>query len=236
LKIPAIVQARISSIRLPGKTLMPIFGKPMLYWVLRRIQTSETVFPILAIPQEEGAEKLADIAEDLGVPVFRAFCLVSDLVRRYSLAAKQEPVVVRIPGDNPCVEPEQIDRIVRYYQSNPVGWNFITTNLDRNIAGNGYPGGLGAEVYNARYFHWMDEYITDIRYREHPHLMGLENNRINTLPAPDHLKAPLLDFSVNTQADFDWITHIYKTLGDSIWQMDLSKIPPKAGVTINGNI
>lgn len=239
MKIPAIVQARLSSTRLPGKTLLPILSKPMLYWVLKRVQASETVFPVLAIPQEDGVEALADVASDLGVPVYRAFGLVNDLVRRYSLAARQEPYVVRIPGDNPCVDPEQIDKIVHFYRANQsLPWNVLVTNLDRNVNNNGYPGGLGAEVYDARYFHWMDKYITDARYREHPHLMALENNRTMTVEAPDDIRNPELDFSVNTQADFDWITHIYQTLGTSLWQINhktMANILPKAGAAINGS-
>jgi len=50
-KIGAIIQARMTSTRLPGKVLMDIEGKPMLWHVVNRLKFSEKLDDIiLAIP------------------------------------------------------------------------------------------------------------------------------------------------------------------------------------------
>ncbi|MBU4274828.1 acylneuraminate cytidylyltransferase, partial [Patescibacteria group bacterium] len=62
-KICAIVQARISSTRLPGKVLMPICGKPILQYIIERLKFSKLINQIiLAIPNTKENDILEEFA------------------------------------------------------------------------------------------------------------------------------------------------------------------------------
>ena len=68
----AIVQARTSSSRLPGKVLLPINGKPLILYQLERIAKSTKLDKIyLATSTDSSDNELATIVEQSGYSVFR---------------------------------------------------------------------------------------------------------------------------------------------------------------------
>ena len=215
MRTVAIVQIRMGSTRLPKKNGpdFKLCGKPLTWHVLDRIKRSCCKDIIAAIPYEKDKDELLDaIGGSVATIVIPGN--PADVVRRYFMVGAQvgADIVIRIPGDNPCIDPDEIDRMIATYNEDPSRWNWLTTNLDRNVLGNGYPGGLGCEIYDFRFIKWMHEHLTDKRHREHPHLWSFEQQRIRTIQAPETIRRPELDFSVNTYADFEFIERIYKGL------------------------
>src|SRR5437868_3425972 len=103
-----IVQGRMGSTRLPGKSLLPLAGEPLLGRLLERLPRVALVDEIvLAIPETAQDDPLAALGQRLGVAVFRG--AENDLVDRYYQAATAHGAgtVVRIPGDNPVPEPAE---------------------------------------------------------------------------------------------------------------------------------
>lgn len=215
----AIIQARMGSSRLPGKVAMTLCGKPMLRHVIRRVkQAAECV--VVAYPAKDH-EILEDIVLDAGAFVFPYMGDENDLIGRYASCAKEfdADFVVRVPADNPCVDPDEIKRLLR--SDVPYLWDYLMTNLDRNVLDNGYPGGLGAELYDARLFHWLNENVEYPMLREHPHLWAYANNRIVTILAPEEIRRPDLRFDVNTKEDFEYIREIYEALWPNFRTKDI---------------
>lgn len=193
---------------------MLLEGKPLIWHVLNRVRQAKCIdSTVLAIPQENYQQLLIDVASELGIDCLTIKGDVNDLLFRYQTAAKYSnaDVIVRVPGDNPCVDPDEIDRIV-LFQSQQSGGQWLCTNLDRNVLGDSYPGGLGAEVYDAWFLHWLHTNVDYPMLREHPHLWAYANGRIRTIPCPKEFARPELHFDVNTQADFDFIRDIYAAL------------------------
>ena len=170
---------------------------------------------MLALPQE-GIDHsvLVDAASRLGVPVVTVMGDPNDLVRRYSLVASWfgAHVVVRIPGDNVCVCPREIDRIIGFYFQHQPNWSWLVSNLDQNIGNNGYPGGLGAEVYSWKLLDYLNQNVTDPELREHPHKSMFITERVKTLKCPE-LFGPELKFSVDTIEDLQRTRDLYAALG-----------------------
>jgi spore coat polysaccharide biosynthesis protein SpsF len=219
--IATIIQARMGSTRLPGKSAMMLAGRPLLWHVLRRVMQASLVGAIvLAIPKETQSQILVDIATSLNVPTAIVDGDPNDLLLRYSLVAQyvDAETVVRIPADNPCVDPDEIDRII--VRSKLAYWNQMTSNLDRDFCMNGYPGGLGAEVYSRKYIDWLNENVDLPRHREHPHVAAIRNGQVLTIQFP-YEKRPDLRFDVNTLEDFKYIENIYQTLGTDFRTKDL---------------
>jgi len=228
LKIACIIQQRLGSTRLPGKALMDICGKTLTERVIERASRAKSIKEIyVAIPFEPNYANLWRNIRKQGVAVPLLFDNIApaDLVGRYHAAAMftNSDIVIRIPADNPCVDPVEIDRIVECYERDPSPWNWLTTNLDRDVLGNGYPAGLGAEVYDARYFKWADKNVTLPRHREHPHFWAIDHGKVRTIQAPADIARPWLDFSVNTQADLDFIERIYRHVPEDFSARDVMR-------------
>ena len=215
-----IVQARMGSTRLPGKSVMSLARKPMIWHILNRLKQAETIdYVVLAIPKEIDNDTLIESALSLGLVTFEVKGDPNDLLGRYAKAAirTDADTIVRVPGDNPCIDPDEVDRIVEIYEKNARQVHCLITNLDQNVLGNGYPGGLGAEVYDPRFLFWLDRNIDDTRQREHPHLWAFENKRVMTCACPQEFRRPDLRFDVNTISDFEFIADIYNHFKDHIF-------------------
>jgi len=209
-----IIQQRMGSSRLPGKAAMLIGDHSLTWHVINRVCQAKSLDDVvIAMPLEgELTAELIDTFDDLKVNRLIVGGDPCDLLYRYYFAANayKADTVVRIPSDNPCIDPDEIDRIVEYYNAakHPTG-QWLYTNLDRNVLGNGYPGGLGAEVYSGWFIRWLDANVTDKRQREHPHVWAFDEGRVRTIPAPEAIRRPALRFDVNTHADLAYIRDIY---------------------------
>jgi len=223
MNIVAIVQARMGSTRLPGKSARLLAGKPMLWHVLNRVKQSKRITRmVLTIPAEEGNAVLINTAADLGVIALQWEGESGDLIGSYAYAAwmTEADLVVRVPGDNPCVDPDEIDRIISM-AIDASSSEYLFSNLDRNIHNNGYPGGLGAEVYTRTLMERLDKKVKYPLLREHPHLWAFANDKVLTCKCPAEFAYPHMRFDVNTLEDFQRIESIYVTAPTNFRSKDL---------------
>jgi spore coat polysaccharide biosynthesis protein SpsF (cytidylyltransferase family) len=233
MNIVAIVQARMASSRLPNKSGMPITGKPLIWHVLHRVRQAKLVTRVvLTVPAEAGNEVLIRAAADLRVIAIEWAADPNDLIGRYTHAAWScdADVIVRVPGDNPCVDPDEIDRIIKYHMDSE--WKWLTSNLDQNILGNGYPGGLGAEVWSRSFLEWLDKTTFFPMLREHPHLTAYANNVVSTCECPDEFAYPAFRFDVNTLADFQRIDSLYLRLSENFRSKELVTVAKESALDI----
>lgn len=209
-RVVAITQARMGSKRLPRKSMADIAGKPLLWHVLERVKRTRQVDEIvLATTTKLEDDILVSLAEECGVSTFRGS--EDDLVDRYYRAAKayKADVVVRICADNPVLEPEEIDRIVQYHLKGESDFSSNTHNID----GNGYPDGLGAEVFDFQKLEELWRIATDPRHREHPHSYFYdypEKYRIGTILCPPEFRRSGLKLDVNTSEELEYIRSIFE--------------------------
>ena len=139
--ILAIVQARLSSSRLPGKVLRPIMGRAMILYELERLSRSRRIDNIvLATSEDESDDPLAETVCSAGYAVFRGS--LNDVLARYyhCAAAYGAEHVVRITGDCPLIDPAVVDRVIECHLNEG---NDYTSNT---IGEATYPDGLDTEV------------------------------------------------------------------------------------------
>jgi len=202
----------MGSTRLPGKSLMPLAGEPLIGRLLERLQrvtlVDQTVLATTTKPEDDA---LDDVATRYGVPVFRGS--ENDLVDRYYHAALTfgASTIVRIPGDNPVPEPAEVDRIIAYHRHS--GNDFSSNYPD--VFDNGYPDGIGAEVFGFEPLARVWRTGTEPRNREHPHTNFYEHPelfRIGTLQCPAAFRRPDLILDVNTAEEYEFMAHLYAAL------------------------
>ena len=219
-KVTAIVQARVGSTRLPGKSLMLLEGVPLVGRVLERIKTATNIDKlVLAIPDNSENDLLETLSQSYSVSVFRGSEI--DLVDRYYNAAKYFPCkyVVRIPADNPVPHGSEIDRIIDHHLSlNRPGFS---SNLAQ-VYGSRYPDGIGAEIFDFELLEEVSKDFSDSRKREHVHLNFFDytsqkavNEKwcpISTIPCPTEFARPDIILDVNTQVQFEYMAKLYSDL------------------------
>jgi spore coat polysaccharide biosynthesis protein SpsF (cytidylyltransferase family) len=140
-KTLAIVQARMSSTRLPGKVLLPLGGRPMIAFMLERVRRAEAVHEIvLATSTDASDDSLADTVQAMGIAVHRGS--LDDVLARFhgAAAGRDADVVLRLTGDCPLIDPALIDRAVNHLRTNQLDY---VTNGEPAM----YPDGLDVEAF-----------------------------------------------------------------------------------------
>lgn len=202
----------MGSTRLPGKSMMDLAGAPLVGRVLERVKGCQNVDEIvLATTQKSEDDVLAKLARRHNVAVFRGS--ENDLVDRYYRAAKtfDADVIVRVPADNPAVEASEVDRIIMYHLQSD---NDFSSNYP-DVLDNGYPDGIGAEVFNFEALEQVWETSTDPRNREHPHTNFYEHPetfKVGTIECPPEFRRPDLVLDVNTREEYEFIRELYEYL------------------------
>lgn len=174
-RVVIIVQARMGSTRLPGKSLMPIQGKPLVGYVLERAKQAVTAHQlVLATTDQVRDNPLASYAETIGVPVFRGS--ENHVLSRYREAARffNAGTIVRISGDCPLIDPQVIDQAILLFKTKK--YDYVSNVIHRT-----YPRGMDVEVFSRaaleKAFHEATgegekEHVTPYFYR-HPELFSL---------------------------------------------------------------
>ena len=113
IRIIAIIQARMGSSRLPGKSLMDVAGVPLLGRVMA--QTTEAKHlsdSVIATSTDATDDPIAAFANEYGYRLVRGS--EDDVLSRYQLAAATTgaDIVVRITGDCPLHSPDTIDEVI----------------------------------------------------------------------------------------------------------------------------
>src|SRR5580704_10934624 len=112
--ILAILQARTSSSRLPGKVLLPLAGAPMILRQIERVARAARIDRLVVATSENPSDDdLAAVVADAGVRVHRG--PLRDVLARFIGALDAHgPAdhVVRLTGDCPLADPAVIDATI----------------------------------------------------------------------------------------------------------------------------
>lgn len=206
-KTAAIVQARMGSLRLPGKVLMQVEGKPVVWWVLERLRKAKRIDEIvLAIPDTKENDVLEHFAKENNIKYYRGS--EGDVLKRYYQAAKQNnvDVVVRITADCPLIDPEVVDTVMAKHLSSSVDYT-------SNVVVRSFPKGLDVEVFNFSALKKAHNEAKSNFQREHVTPYFLENPEIFNLQnvaALKDLQNPGLRITVDTKEDLDFVRKIAK--------------------------
>lgn len=136
----AIVQARSSSTRLPGKVLAPIAGEPMIIRQLERIERAHMINRcVVATSEDESDDQLVSVLESRGVRVFRGS--LSNVLSRFIMVADDlcPANIVRLTADCPLTDPDVIDLVVQSHFSSSA--DYSSNALERT-----FPHGLDVET------------------------------------------------------------------------------------------
>lgn len=208
LNIVALIQARMTSTRLPGKVMQEISGEPMIWRVVERVRRARALTNTVVVTSVDPSDDpLAQFCAERGIPVFRGS--LQDVLDRYIQAARAQAadVVVRITADCPVIDPGEIDHTVNEFLRS--GVDFAANRLPPPL-GRTYPIGLDTEVCSMAALEraWQE---ADQKYqREHvmPYLYEVAG-RFKVLRVDHDPNYGALRWTVDTPADLEFIRQVY---------------------------
>jgi spore coat polysaccharide biosynthesis protein SpsF (cytidylyltransferase family) len=142
LNTAAIIQARMGSTRLPGKVMLEISGRPILWHVIDRVSKSKLIDGLIVATTVNSEDDLIEkFCNQIQIPVFRGS--EDDVLDRYYQCARKFNVenIVRITADCPLHDPSVIDLVIeRYRQGN---YDYVSNTVPPT-----YPDGIDVEVFS----------------------------------------------------------------------------------------
>ncbi|MEL6809074.1 MAG: glycosyltransferase family protein [Pseudomonadota bacterium] len=139
----AIIQARMSSSRFPGKVLADLDGVPMVVFMAQRVMRCRALDQvILATSNEASDDPLAQAATTHGLTVFRG--PLNDVLGRFAMVQAQygADVIVRMTGDCPLADPAVVADLVSLRQDQ-------RADYASNVEPRSYPHGFDCEIFTA---------------------------------------------------------------------------------------
>jgi spore coat polysaccharide biosynthesis protein SpsF len=221
MRVVAIIQARMGSRRLPGKVLMPLAGKPLLWHIVNRVRKCASLDAIViatsTLPENDA---IARFAESLCVPLYRG--AEEDVLARFSAcaAAFNADVIVRVNADAPLIDPLLTEALVA---------RLIATDADYVMPPPGTPCFHdGVDPMSRRVLdRLMREAHADPLAREHVtgYLKAHRNFARIVLAEVEPLLAvagPRL--SIDTTDDLEFFDALYRRLGAAPGELDLREV------------
>lgn len=221
--VAVIVQARMTSSRLPGKVLKDLGAGTTLELLCRRLRrVSEASALVIATSDDPSDDPVAETAAALGVGVARG--PLEDVLERYRLAAAEVgcDAVVRITADCPLSEPTVLDRLIRVWREGE-GLSYVWNTREPRT----FPAGLDAEVVSRTALERAAAGTRDPYDREH--VTPFVRNRPERFPQRAlRLDPPVrtVKLSLDTAQDLATIRSFVERLGPDA---DLPRILDAAG-------
>ncbi|HTK36156.1 MAG TPA: glycosyltransferase family protein [Caulobacteraceae bacterium] len=138
--ILAVLQARMSSTRMPGKVMAPVLGEPMIWRQIERMRRARTLSKIVVATSTAASDDaLAGFLLGRGCSVYRGD--LNDVLARFAAcaAAWNPDHVVRLTADCPLIDPQVIDAATALAVSQAADY---ASNCEQRS----YPDGLDVEV------------------------------------------------------------------------------------------
>ena len=207
ISVLAIIQARMSSSRFPGKILAPLLGRPMLQWQLERVRRSALISDmLLATSVDASDDRVEDFCGEAGISCFRGS--LEDVLDRFYRAAKAKAPdnVVRLTGDCPLADPDVIDRVIRAH----LDGNYDYTS---NVNPPTFPDGLDVEVlrFGSLEAAWKEAMLPSEREHVTPFIRN-RPDRFSIFNVASERDVSQFRWTVDEPDDLQFVESVYSSL------------------------
>jgi spore coat polysaccharide biosynthesis protein SpsF len=219
LKIVSTIEARMNSKRLPGKVMKKINGKPMIELLYLRAIKSKLIDEIVVVTSKNKSDnKLVDFLKSKKIPYFRGS--ENNVLQRVVMATKKfkADIIVQLTGDNPLVDSNMIDYMLKYYLKRYPKFNYITNNGFGIYNKRTVPYGLDIQIFTYKnlYNNYKKSFKKDLK--EHPSLYfyreGKKKYNNKNIEMPSKWKSNLnLRLTVDTENDLKLMKMIFRNIG-----------------------
>lgn len=219
MTLGAIVQARLSSRRLPGKVLCPVADKPLLQYLLERLgRVPSLEGVVVATSREASDDRVAEFCARQGALCHRGD--LDDVAQRFlgAAAAFGFDAFVRVSGDSPLLDPRLVVQAVSLFRE--AGADLVTNVFPRS-----FPPGQSVEVLATSALAAAHEFMTADE-REHVTLhfyLHPERVRIHNFSFDDP-GARAVRMTVDSPDDLDVARAVVARMTSPHWDYGLPEL------------
>ena len=199
-----VLQARMSSTRLPGKVMAQINGHPMIYWEISRISKAKLVNKIIvAISDQSSDDILADYLDSIHQEYIRGS--LDNVLSRYVKAEEiyNPSAIIRLTADCPLVMPELIDQYLEIFHKEDLEYLSNTIELS-------YPDGLDIEIIAPGIFKKLLEFSLSKEEKEHVTLgIYSRKDKFRTYNVSNKTNISQFRWTMDTSDDLAFVKSIY---------------------------
>lgn len=213
MRVAAVIQARMTSRRLPGKVMAPIGERPMLAHVIERVARARRVDGILVACTDNPTDApIVEWCRSAGVEVARGD--ERDVLSRYvgAAGAARADVLVRITSDCPLLDAAVVDRVIEELLARRSQVDYAANVLRRT-----YPRGLDVEAMFLDALLRADRFATTPDQREHVTLAMRHDpdHRFRTWSVEADRDDSDLRWTVDTVGDLEYVRELHGRAGRS---------------------
>jgi spore coat polysaccharide biosynthesis protein SpsF len=209
MKTVIIVQARMTSTRLPGKVMLPLAGHPMLERLIERLnRVSRADAVVIATTTNATDDVIAACCVAQGVACHRG--PEHDVLSRYAGAARehQASMVVRVTSDCPLLDPELVDDLLQRFTSAGAQVDYLSNMLEPT-----WPYGMAVEVFSAQALYEAEAEATLPAEREHvTPFIYWRPERYRLLSVRHDVDLSRQRWTVDTPEDYELVRRIFEAL------------------------
>ena len=207
MKVAAIIEARMTSKRLPGKVLLNSgINTPFLYCLVDRIKKVKKIDEVIvATTTNFEDDKIADFCKKNKVSCFRGSENdVMGRVLRAAICYKVE-IIVEITGDCPIIDPKIISLVLNTHLNNKS--DYTSNNNIRS-----YPDGMDVQIFSTKILEKSYNLVKTDLEKEHVTLeirRSSQYKKINIV-APQNYYYPDLGLTLDEKEDYKLISSIFR--------------------------
>lgn len=213
----AVIQARISSTRLPGKVLKKIEGKTILEHVINRVKAAKNLDDVIVATTVKKEDlEIVKLCAKLGISVFCGS--ENDVLDRYYQTARlfKADHIIRITSDCPLIDPQVTDEVIELYFQKKA--DYATNTIPET-----FPDGLDTEVFSFKTLKrsWENAKLSSEREHVTPYIRN-NSNIFKLVNLKSNINLSNKRWTIDEPEDFEFIKIIYKNLypKDSLFGME----------------
>lgn len=208
-----IIQARMTSSRLPKKVLLPLCGSTVLEVVINRLKHYKRNV-IVATTNDGTEEPIVALCKRNNIKYFQGS--TNNVLERYYFSAKnynakENDIIVRVTSDCPLIDSGLIDKCINMFHLGH--YDYVSNRINRTI-----PLGLDVEVFNFKLLKYTYENATEDFEKEHvtPYIYLTKNEYFNIGSCEEEVDNSQYRLTLDELSDYKAIMEVYKKLKNKI--------------------
>lgn len=152
----------MGSTRLPGKVMLELVGKPVLWHIYNRLKNCNLLdLVVVSTGEYEKNREICEFASLNNIPFYSGS--ETEMIDRIYQTAKKfhANAIVRITADCPLIDPKIVDRLILEFRNKNSEIDIVTNNKIQS-----FPQGLDAEIYSFEILEKMWKEIKEPEFRE----------------------------------------------------------------------
>lgn len=212
MKVMAFIQARMGSTRLPGKTLIDLNGKPVLWYVIDRASKIKGVDKVVVLTSDlDKDDPIEEYCSENNISCFRGDELNPFKRFRDAAMVYKPDVIIRLTSDNPFIDIKIAENALKLHLESEADYTSTRDMDGKKITKKYYPSGFSIDIFNAN--HLFETEIARLNKYEIEHIIPYFYNRRDKFKI-SFLKSDLTgvelnkEYSIDTQEDLDYAEKI----------------------------